>query len=135
MRVAVVTDDGKTISPHFGMAQYYLVYDIEDGAVKGKEMRSKAGHHQGGVEHRGGTERHGVGPGHHQGPEETSTHESMLSNVSDCAALIARGMGWGIHEAMSQSGIKPFITESVYADDAVQAYIKGSLDDHREKLH
>jgi predicted Fe-Mo cluster-binding NifX family protein len=59
----------------------------------------------------------------------------MLSNVSDCAAIIARGMGWGIHNAMSQSGIKPFITESAYADDAVQAYIKGSLDDHREKLH
>ncbi|MGD0395757.1 MAG: NifB/NifX family molybdenum-iron cluster-binding protein [Nitrososphaerales archaeon] len=135
MKVAVVTDDGKTISPHFGMAQSYLVYDIENGAVKGKEMRPKAGHRQGGMEHLGGTERHSLGSGHHQGPEETSTHQSMLSNVRDCAALIARGMGWGMHDAIIQSGIKPFVTESVYADDAVQAYIKGSLDDHREKLH
>ena len=135
MIVAVVTDDGKTISSHFGMAQYYLVYDIEDGVVKGKEMRSKTGHHQGGIEHHGGTEHHGVGPSHHQGPEETLTHESMLSNVSDCAVIIARGMGWGIYDAMSQSGIRPFITESMYADDAVHAYIKGNLDDHMEKLH
>lgn len=135
MRVAVVTDDGKTISPHFGMAQYYLVYDIKNGAVKGKEMRPKAGHHRSGMEHQDETEHHGAGPGHHQGPEEVSTHQNMLSNVRDCAALIARGMGWGMYDAIIQSGIKPFVTESVYADDAVQAYIKGSLDDHREKLH
>ena len=135
MKIGVVTDDGKTISPHFGRAQYYLVYDIQDGVVKGKETRPKAGHHHGGMEHQDVGEHHGEGPGHHQGPEEASTHESMLSNVSDCEALVARGMGWGIYEAMRQAGIKPFITEAVYADDAVQAYIKGSLDDHREKLH
>jgi predicted Fe-Mo cluster-binding NifX family protein len=135
MRVAVVTDDGKTISQHFGRAQYYLVYDLEDGAVKGRETRPKAGHHQGGMEHQDEGEHHGEGPGHHQGPQEAATHESMLSNVSDCEAIIARGMGYGIYEAMSQSGIKPFITEAVYADDAVQAYIKGNLDDHKERLH
>ena len=129
MKVGVVTDDGKTISQHFGMAQYYLVYDIEGGTVKGKETRPKAGHHHGGMQH------HSEGPGHHQGKEEASTHQNMLSNVIDCEALIARGMGWGMYEAIRQSGIKPFITEAVYADDAVQAYIKGSLDDHREKLH
>ncbi len=133
LKVGVVTDDGQTISPHFGMAQHYLVYDIQDGVVKGKETRPKAGHHHGGMEHEG--EHHGEGPGHNQGPEEASTHASMLSNVSDCDALIARGMGWGIYEAMRQAGIKPFITEAVYADDAVQAYIKGSLDDHVERLH
>ena len=34
MKVGVVTDDGKTVSPHFGMAQYYLVYEIENGVIK-----------------------------------------------------------------------------------------------------
>ena len=133
MKVGVVTDDGSTISPHFGRAMYYLVYEIEGGAIKGKETRPKASpHHElAGQE----VEHHGLGQGHHQGPLEAAKHESMLSNVSDCEAIIARGMGWGIYEAMERAGIKPFLTEAVFADEAVQAYIKGSLDSHPEKLH
>lgn len=125
MKVGVVTDDGQTISGHFGRAQYYLVYDVVDGTIKGKETRPKASHHQQGLEPH--TE------GHHH--EEASIHTNMLSNVRDCEALIARGMGWGMYEAIKQSGMKPFLTDMVSADQAVEAYIKGSLDDHVERLH
>jgi predicted Fe-Mo cluster-binding NifX family protein len=59
----------------------------------------------------------------------------MLSNVSDCEVLIARGMGFGAHEAIKGAGLKPFITELVYAEDAVKAYLAGKLDDHTEMLH
>jgi predicted Fe-Mo cluster-binding NifX family protein len=129
VKVGVVTDDGKTISPHFGMAQYFLVYDIEDGSIKGKELRPKAGHHHGGMEHPAGS------TGHHQGEAEASLHENMLSSVADCEALITRGMGWGMREAIGQSGKKSFITDVENADEAVRAYIDGGLDDHAERLH
>jgi predicted Fe-Mo cluster-binding NifX family protein len=127
LKVGVVTDDGQTISPHFGRAQYYLVYDIVDGKVSGKETRPKASHH-----------RPGMKPhieGHQHGQDEASLHTSMLFNVKDCEALIARGMGWGMYEAIRQAGMKPYLTEIVSADQAVEAYVKGSLDDHVERLH
>jgi predicted Fe-Mo cluster-binding NifX family protein len=127
LKVGVVTDDGQTISAHFGRAQYYLVYDIVDGTVRGKETRPKASHHQSGIEPHA--------EGHHHGQEEASLHNNMLSNVRDCEALIARGMGWGMYEAITQSGLKPFLTEIASADQAIEAYIKGSLDDHTERLH
>ena len=44
MKVAVVTDDNRTISPHFGRAQYFLVYEIQDGKVMSKETREKSSH-------------------------------------------------------------------------------------------
>ena len=46
MKVAVITDDGKTISRHFGRAPYYVVLTIEDGQIIHREMRSKFGHGQ-----------------------------------------------------------------------------------------
>ncbi|HXZ30244.1 MAG TPA: NifB/NifX family molybdenum-iron cluster-binding protein, partial [Dehalococcoidia bacterium] len=51
MKIAVVTDDGKTICQHFGRARYYLVVTTEDGRVVNKEQRSKAGHHVAGMQH------------------------------------------------------------------------------------
>ena len=46
MKIAVITDDGATISRHFGRAPYYAVFTVEDGAVVEREMRDKAGHAQ-----------------------------------------------------------------------------------------
>ena len=130
MKVAVVTDDGKTISQHFGRARFYKVYEIKDGAIVGSEQRPKAGHHvEGAAHHEHGAEPHG----HHHG--DAATHNSMLANVADCQVLIARGMGWGAHDAIERAGIKPYITDVESADEAVKAYIEGKLDNHAERLH
>ena len=128
-KVGLVTDDGKTISPHFGRAQLYLVYTIEDGKVTSKETRPKAFHQAGGSEH------HEGGGDHHRGPEAARMHGNMLSNVSDCEALIARGMGTPMYEAIVAAGITPFLTMEALADEAVEAYLKGQLDDNVQRLH
>jgi len=44
-------------------------------------------------------------------------------------------MGRGAYEAIKQSGIKPIITDRIDADEAVEAYVKCTLEDHPEKLH
>jgi predicted Fe-Mo cluster-binding NifX family protein len=130
MKVAVVTDDGKTISQHFGRARYYQVYEIRDGAVVGSERRPKAGHHVEGASH---LEHIGEPHGHSHG--DAATHNSMLLNIADCEAIIAMGMGWGVYEAMQGEGLKPYITDIESADEAVKAYIEGKLDSHTERLH
>ncbi len=127
MKIAVVTDDGKTISQHFGRALYYLVYNVENGAVTAKETRPKAAHHTPGEEHHR--------EGGHSGPEADAAHGSMLSNIRDCKVLIARGMGYGAHEALTSAGIEPYITDINLADEAVKAYTEGKLDSHTERLH
>jgi predicted Fe-Mo cluster-binding NifX family protein len=122
VKIAVVTDDGKTISQHFGRALYYAVYEVRSAKVEGMEIKLKVVHHREGEE-----QLHG-----HQ---EASKHSTMLYSVQDCEALIARGMGRGAYEAIKQSGIKPIITDKIDADEAVEAYVKGTLEDHPERLH
>ncbi len=125
-KVAVVSDDLKTVSPHFGMARHYIVYEVDKGRVFGKEVRDKPGHGAGMHEH------------HRDGqatPEMTNIHDSMISNVSDCAVLIAGGMGWPMYTAIQNAGMRAYITRIQDADEAIQALLAGRIDDHPELLH
>ena len=126
MKVGVVSDDDKTISAHFGMARYYIVYEIQNDAVVNTEIRPKASHRHNELMH----------PGVSDNPtSEANFHETVLSNVKDCEAIITRGMGYGMYSSMTQAGIKPFVTDIPLADNAVQEYIKGTLVNHLGRLH
>lgn len=134
MKIAVVTEDGKTISQHFGRAPYYLVVEVdENGNIVSTELREKLGHrhfaaHEHG-EHGHGAGRHGFGPG------ADDRHSRMASAISDCEVLICGGMGWGAYQAMQSYGIRPIITDLVNVEDAVRAYLNGTIVDHTEWLH
>ena len=65
MKIAFVTDDGVTITQHFGRAGKYLVVEVEEGKEVSRNLRDRQGQkrsHQTGVEHdQGGTRNHGQG--------------------------------------------------------------------------
>ncbi|MCK7517641.1 MAG: hypothetical protein MZV64_07950 [Ignavibacteriales bacterium] len=44
INIAAVTDDGTTISQHFGRAKFYEVLFVENGKVVKRERREKLGH-------------------------------------------------------------------------------------------
>ncbi|MFL7838228.1 MAG: NifB/NifX family molybdenum-iron cluster-binding protein [Candidatus Promineifilaceae bacterium] len=152
MKIAAVTDDGKTISAHFGRALQYVVLTIEDGRITASELRDKANHRdfqQGGSnhdeliqisdaedesedEHEHG---HGHGQGHGHGRHSAEKHRMMFENITDCQILLARGMGQGAYMGLEQSGIRPILTSIKTIDEAAQAVIDGSIEDHPERLH
>lgn len=123
MKAAVVSDDLQTVSAHFGMARHYLVYEIEGGVVKGREVRDKAGH--------------GQGMHHHQQGEGTESHlhDAMLSNIADCEAVVAGGMGTPMYESIRSAGKQAYITRIRKADDAATALAEGKIDNHLGFLH
>ena len=131
MKIACITDDGQTISAHFGRAPYYAVLTVENGQVTAREMRSKMGHSQ------FTAESHVETPGARHGtdPASQSRHTSMAEAIKDCEVLICRGMGYGAYQSMAEYGIKPVVTDLETIDAAVQAYLEGRLVDHPEKLH
>jgi len=45
MKIAAVSDDGVTLSQHFGRAPLYVVVTVENGQVVDRETREKSGHH------------------------------------------------------------------------------------------
>lgn len=131
MKIAVITDDGQTISQHFGRALHYAVFTIEDGKITQREMRDKLGHNQFvGESHE---EQHG--PGHGMDAASHDRHVGMAGAISDCQALVCGGMGMGAYESMRRLNIQPIVTDLHEIDAAVQAFIAGQIEDHTEKLH
>lgn len=132
MKIALITDDGQTISQHFGRAPYYLVVTIEEGKEVQREMRDKLGHNHFASQEQGEhnpNERHGFDAGSHD------KHTSMAQAIADCEAIICGGMGAGAYESMRQLNIRPVVTDLRKIDDAIQAYLSGSLQDRTELLH
>ena len=132
MKIAVITDDGKTISQHFGRAPYYLVLTIEEGKIVNREMRDKIGHNQFSAQSHT-EEPHGT----EHGMDSTShnKHVSMAETIADCTALLCGGMGTGAYESMRLLNIQPVVTDLHDIDAAAQAFIDGKLIDHTELLH
>jgi predicted Fe-Mo cluster-binding NifX family protein len=134
MKIAAVTEDGNTISQHFGRAPYYAVITIEDGQITQREIRGKLNHshaaHHGHEEH-----THLPGRPHGYDPASQDRHQQMAAVINDCEALLCRGMGMAAYESIRSAGIRPIVTDIAAIDQAVQAYLDGAIVDHTEKLH
>lgn len=132
MKIAVISEDGVTISQHFGRAPYYLVLTVENGSIVSKEKREKAGHQTFSGSHYSTAvsyERHGFDA------NAQSRHAVMAQGIADCQVLIAGGMGWGTYESLKSYGIEIVVTDVVNIDEAVKLYLEGKLQNLTERLH
>jgi predicted Fe-Mo cluster-binding NifX family protein len=131
MKIAFITDDEKTISQHFGRAQYYLILDVKNGIIVSRELREKFGHKHyssEGLRHEGHLGS-GLDAASH------SKHQQMAQTISDCDVLICGGMGRGAYQSMQTIGIKPIVTDVLEIETALQLFLEGGLRDQTEKLH
>jgi predicted Fe-Mo cluster-binding NifX family protein len=118
MRIAVPTNDGKTISEHFGRSAAFLVFEIENGQIKNREMRTNAGQHA----------DDGRTCGHSAAGSEPHRHAGILSTLTGCETVICTGMGWRAAEALKSAGISPVVASAPEpVEDAMAAYLKGEL--------
>jgi predicted Fe-Mo cluster-binding NifX family protein len=118
MRIAVPTNDGTSISAHFGRSAAFLVYEIENGQIKSCELRTNA------AQHSNAQSSCGDGSGQHQ----PHSHAEIVSSLSGCDVVICAGMGWRAAEALKSSGIAPVLASVPGSpEEAVSAYLKGEL--------
>ena len=132
MKIAAISEDGTTISQHFGRAPYYTVVTVEDGKIASKEKRDKAGHHTFAAGQHPDTargERHGYDAG------AQSRHAAMAQGIADCQVLIAGGMGWGAYESLKSRGIETVVTDVENIEEAAKLYLGGKLPNLMERLH
>ena len=126
MRIAVPTNDGTTLSEHFGRSAAFLVFEVEGGQIKSQEMRANLPHQSG----PGGTCGHegdGWGEGHN--------HTAMVAVLAGCDIVLCGGMGWRAAEALKAVGISPVsVAASGPAAEIVTAYVAGALAPAPESL-
>ncbi|HSB81917.1 MAG TPA: NifB/NifX family molybdenum-iron cluster-binding protein [Candidatus Methylomirabilis sp.] len=132
MKIAAITDDGKSLSRHFGRAQYFLVATIEEGRVTGQELRPKAGHqtfapHEATVHH--------ISSPHGFDPASQRRHGQVLVTIQDCETVLAGGMGQGMYQNLHAAGIRPILTDLKDIQEALRAFVEGRLVEHPERVH
>lgn len=130
MKIAAVTDDGTTISQHFGRAMFYVVSTVEGGKVVGKEKRAKAGHHTFAAH-----EQHPEGEHHGFDADSQAKHRTMADTIADCQVLLAGGMGRGAYESLKSYNIQSIVTDVEDIDEAVRLHLAGKLPNLMERLH
>lgn len=134
MKIAIVTDDEKTISAHFGRASKYVILTVEDSQIVQRETLHKAGHHE--FHHEGDHHEHqhdarGRGFGQHSAEK----HRKMFAPIADCQVLLARGMGRGARLGLEQMGIRAILTDIADIDTAAQAVIDDTIVDQPGRAH
>jgi len=118
--IAIPSEDGQTVSEHFGEADRFVVVFVEDGRVLGWEERSKPVHrHEPGEEH---THR----PGEHL--------PKMIEPVRECRVFILGGIGRPGYEQLLAQGYEVFLAAGPI-DQLVDAYLKGQLTSDLSRVH
>jgi predicted Fe-Mo cluster-binding NifX family protein len=130
VKIAVISDDGISISQHLGRAPYAVVFAIEGGKVLAREERHKPGHHTFAAHspELSPGERHGYDAG------AEVRHDEIVQAISDCQVVIVGGMGWGIYESLKARNIEPIATGVKEIDKAVGLYLEGELPHVEERL-
>jgi len=117
MRIAVPTDDGLSISEHFGRSAAFLVFETENALIASSELRKNQATHT----HDQGT----CGGDHAAAPHN---HASIVLSLAGCDVVICGGMGSRAAEALKQAGIREVVfTRPGPAAEAVDKYLKGEL--------
>ena len=135
MKIAIASMNEQTIAAHFGRAEKYMVFSVENGQIIDRKMLPKLGHRHfasqdSGRHHQGSGEK-GSGFGRHA----NCKHDQMVENIKDCDMLLAGGMGRGAYQDLQKWGIKPVVTKITDVETAVRAVLDGTIIDHTEELH
>ena len=134
MKIAVVTNDGQTISQHFGRAPYYAIFSVENGEILNQEMRKRGtGHFAQGETHEH-EHQHDNSQGHGVGQDDK--HDAMAREIGDCQVLIAGGMGRGAYKRFFENGINVMMTDKKNIQEAIKLHIEGKLENlYEQRTH
>lgn len=124
MKVAVPTNDGASISEHFGRSASFLIFEIENGQIKSRELKSNGAKHS-----------HAQGAcNHDSADEEPHSHAGILATLDGCEVVICAGIGQRAAEALKGRGTRILIAAPAPADDAVAAFLAGKLSPASEDI-
>jgi len=91
IRVAVASNDGQTIQPHFGKADRFLIYEVDGQNVRLTDIRKN---------------NHSSIPDHHR--HFSSYLAENIALVSDCGVVLAAQIGPAVQLQLTDRGVMPF---------------------------
>lgn len=118
MKIAVASDDGLSVSQHFGRARRFVVFQVADNVIVHEEDRA-------GIAVAGAEEDCEA---QHVRPRAAFDYSAVIAALADCQAVLCRGMGWHAASQLVLGGINPLVFQGdVSPREAVQQYLCGTL--------
>ncbi|MGQ9685154.1 MAG: NifB/NifX family molybdenum-iron cluster-binding protein [Thiobacillaceae bacterium] len=112
MKIAVTSQNRRTVTDHAGRCRRFWIYEISDTSVKGRTLLEL--------------------------PIEQTLHESAGDGphpLDEVQVLITGGMGPGMRERMHRRGIIAVTTTEKDPDQAVAAWLQGNLNETTPQPH
>ena len=121
MRIAIPTNDMKTISAHFGRSKGFMVYNIKDDKIHFNQYKINTFTRHA----KGDLEEHG---------EHNHNHDGIFKAIGNYEIVIAGGMGKHLFKEFNQKNIQVFVTEEKNIMKALDLYLKNELKSETGKL-
>ena len=100
-KIAVTSQNRKTVTEHAGKCRKFWVYEIKAGAVVGKQLLELL--------------------------KDQSLHETAPGEahpLDEVSVLLTTGFGAGLQQRLARKGIEAMMTEEKTPDAAVEAFLK-----------
>lgn len=101
VKIAVASQNRKTVTGHTGRCRKFWIYDVADGEIQQSHLLEL--------------------------PREQSFHDSSPQHthpLDDVDVLIGGGIGQGLQRRLQNMGIVPIVTDETDLLQAVQSYIE-----------
>jgi predicted Fe-Mo cluster-binding NifX family protein len=117
MKLAVATDDFKTVTGHIGRCNGFLIYEIDDKKIIAKEEKENT------------FTLHKIGEHHHGQHDHNHSHghARLVDALKGCSHLICSAAGWRVVEDLKQNNIEVIFTDEESAEYAALKFAEGTL--------
>jgi predicted Fe-Mo cluster-binding NifX family protein len=122
-KIAFPTEDGETISRHFGKAPWFIVPSLDESGRVVYEEREKPYHDS--------TEDESQ----HDHSGHKMVHVTMFAPIADCKVLISGGMGEPAYQNALALGLDVILPAEISIQKALEAYQNGQLESDLRRIH
>jgi len=109
MKVAIPTDDRKTVAEHFGRARYFWVAEVDKGAVHSEQLFENSDRHHG----------HG-------------DHHGLVEILKDVDIVVCYNLGMRLHNHLAMSGIPVCMTRNSDIRQSIRDMLQENLPEIEE---
>lgn len=119
MKIAVASDDGKTITGHVGKCEMFLVFEVNNKEITNFEKRENSFtmHKKGGHQYQHHNHEH----------QSNGRHTGIIEGLKDCNYLFCCSGGPGLIDDLNANGIQTIFTEELNAEDSVKMFLDNKL--------
>ena len=132
-KIAIPTNNGKTISAHFGQARAFLIITLDNGEIIEQELRELP--ESGEDEHHHHHHHHDHEHSHQHGMGGNRAHMAKFNYLHDCQILIGGGMGQPAVQRLNSMGIQVALTDHKKIEDLLEEIKTGQVKHNPRRIH